>query len=276
MGRIIWLASFPKSGNTWMRAFLHNLLRAPKDGYDINRLGEFSFSDSTIHFYKQYLTKPVEEWTRKDVMETRWKVQRDIGRLSTDDVFVKTHNAHVEFEDLPMIHMDLTAGAIYIVRNPLDVCISLADHYACSIDESIRILSDNTSGTPNAEQLVFEVHRTWSTHVLSWTNQPGPWLHVVRYEDMLKKPTVAFSRVARFLGLNPPRERIERAIQASSFESLRAQEDAKGFRERSYKAEKFFRVGKAGQWRSVLSKAQIERVVDFHKEQMERFGYWPL
>jgi hypothetical protein len=112
--------------------------------------------------------------------------------------------------------------------------------------------------------------------VLSWTNQPGPWLHIIRYEDMLKKPVVAFSRVARFLGLNPPRDRLERAIERASFKSLRAQEDAKGFRERSFKAEKFFRVGKAGQWRTALSKAQIDRVAEAHKEQMERFGYWPL
>jgi hypothetical protein len=51
--------------------------------------------------------------------------------------------------------------------------------------------------------------------VLSWTNQPGPWLHIIRYEDMLKKPVVAFSRAARFLGLNPPRDRLERAIEHS-------------------------------------------------------------
>jgi hypothetical protein len=276
MGRLIWLASFPKSGNTWMRAFLHNLLRDPKDDYDINRLGEFSFSDSTPHFYQTYLTKPPKEWTNQEVMQTRWKAQRDIGRMSTDDVFVKTHNAHVEFDGLPMIHMDLTAGAFYVVRNPLDVCISLADHYGAGIDDSIRIMGDPNSGTPTGEQLVFEVHKTWSTHVLSWTNQPGPWLHIIRYEDMLKKPVVAFSRAARFLGLNPPRDRLERAIERSSFKSLRAQEDEKGFRERSYKAEKFFRVGKAGQWRTALSQAQIERVVEAHKEQMERFGYWPL
>ena len=276
MGRIIWLASYPKSGNTWMRAYLHNLLRNTGDSYDINRLGEFSFSDSTIHWYSTYLTKPWKEWTPQEIMETRWKAQRDIGRMSTDDVFVKTHNALVEFEGHPMVHMDLTAGAIYIVRNPLDVCISLADHYACDIDEAIRILAAPTSGTPSGDQLVFEVHNTWSTHVFSWTKQPGPWLHVVRYEDMLRKPVVAFSRVAKFLGLNPPRDRIERAIKLSSFESLRAQEDAQGFRERSYKAEKFFRVGKAGQWRTALSKAQIDRVVESHKTQMERFGYWPF
>jgi hypothetical protein len=276
MGRLIWLASYPKSGNTWMRAFLHNLLRDPGEAYDINRLGEFSYSDSTIHFYAPYLPKPWQEWSTKEVMETRWKAQRDIGRMSPDDVFVKTHNALVEFDDLPMINMDLTAGAIYIVRNPLDVCISLADHYGSSISEAIQVMSSPSSGTPSSDQLVFEIHNTWSTHVFSWTKQPGPWLHVVRYEDMIKKPIVAFSRVARFLGLNPERQRLERAIKASSFESLRAQEDAHGFRERSYKAEKFFRVGKAGQWREKLTKAEIERMADIHKVQMERFGYWPL
>ncbi len=93
---------------------------------------------------------------------------------------------------------------------------------------------------------------------------------------MLNKPVVAFSRVARFLGLNPERARLDRAIERSSFKSLRAQEDEKGFRERSYKAEKFFRVGKAGQWRTALSKPQIDRMVEANKEQMERFGYWPL
>jgi hypothetical protein len=209
-------------------------------------------------------------------METRWKAQRDIGRMSTDDLFVKTHNAHVEAEGLPMIHMDLTAGAIYIVRNPLDVCISLADHYGSTIDEAIDVMADPRSGTNTGDQLVFEIHKDWSTHVLSWTNSPGPWLHVARYEDMLRKPQVTFTRVARFLGLNPERDRVERAIRASSFESLRGQEDQKGFRERSYKAEKFFRVGKAGQWRTALSKPQIDRVVEAHKEQMARFGYWPF
>lgn len=276
MGRLIWLASFPKSGNTWMRAFLHNLLRDPRDDYDINRLGEFSASDSTVHYYTQYLTKPTKEWTNLEIMQTRWKVQRDIGRLSVDDIFVKTHNAHVEYDGLPMIHMDLTAGAIYVIRNPLDVCISFADHYGASIDDAIRVMNDMSMGTPTNEGLVFEVHKTWETHVYSWTNQPGPWLHVIRYEDMLNKPMVAFSRVSRFLGLNPPRDRLERAIERSSFKSLRAQEDEKGFRERSHKAEKFFRVGKAGQWRTALSKAQIDRVVEVNKVQMERFGYWPL
>jgi hypothetical protein len=276
MGRLIWMASYPKSGNTWMRAYLHNLLRDPQQAYDINRLGEFSFSDSTIAFYQTHLTKPWQEWTSQEVMETRWKAQRDIGRMSTDDVFVKTHNAHVEFEGLPMIQMDLTAGAIYIVRNPLDVCISLADHYGCSLDEAIDIMADPRNGTKTGDQLVFEIHKDWSTHVLSWTNSPGPWLHIVRYEDMLKKPLVSFTRVARFLGLNPERPRIERAIKASSFDSLRSQEDQKGFRERSAKAEKFFRVGKADQWRTALSKTQVDRVIETHKVQMERFGYWPL
>jgi len=276
MGRIIWLASYPKSGNTWMRAYLHNLLGDPQQAYDINRLGEFSFSDSTADHYQPYLSKPPAEWTFEEVAANRWNVQRDLGRTRAADVFVKTHNAHLALAGQPLIHMDLTAAAIYIVRNPLDICISLADHYGCGIDDSIRILADDSRGAPNTGQLVFEVHGSWSKHVHSWTWKPGPRLRVVRYEDMLNRPMAVFSQVTGFLGLKPPRDRIDRAIDAASFKSLRAQEDRTGFRERSHNAEKFFRVGKAGQWRTALSPAQIDRVVAAHKEQMARFGYWPL
>ena len=76
--------------------------------------------------------------------------------------------------------------------------------------------------------------------------------------------------------LAAPRARIERAIERASFKALRAQEDEKGFREKSPHAQKFFREGRAGQWRDLLSQSQIDRVVDRHKEQMQRFGYWPL
>ncbi len=79
-----------------------------------------------------------------------------------------------------------------------------------------------------------------------------------------------------FLGLNPPRQRLERAIERASFKTLRGQEDEKGFKEKSPFAQKFFREGRAGQWRDQLSQAQIDKVVEQHKEQMQRFGYWPL
>jgi hypothetical protein len=276
MGKIIWLASYPKSGNTWMRAFLHNLLRNPDEGYDINRMTDFSFSDSTIEIFRPFLKKPWQEWSQEDVTNTRWAAQRYICSQRLDDQFIKTHNALIEYGGKPMIYPEFTAGAIYIVRNPLDVAISLAHHYVVDLDEGIRILNNHLNGTLGDEKLVFEIHRSWNMHVESWTTQVVANKLFVRYEDMLERPRPTFGKVAKFLGLKPTPERLIRAIENSSFEKLRKQEDSRGFVERPPKAEKFFRSGKANQWRNVLSPEQIERVVEVNREQMKKWGYLPL
>jgi hypothetical protein len=273
MGRLIWLASYPKSGNTWLRAFLHNLLRDPPEGYDINRITDFSVSDSARIWFRGIIDKTETDWSHEDVALARGKAHGRIAASRSDDVFVKTHNALVHFMGHPLISMELTAGAIYILRNPLDVCLSLADHYGCDVDEAIRIMNDPTTGTTANGHLVYEVHKNWSIHVESWTARPHPGLLIMRYEDLLTAPTEHFGRLARFLGLNPPPDRLQRAIQRSSFKQLQSQEAAAGFRERSNKSLRFFRQGTANQWRSHLTDAQIARVIDSNRRQMERFGY---
>lgn len=276
MSKIIWLASYPKSGNTWMRAFLHNLLRDPTQSYDINRITEFTTGDSSINWYQLQNKRPWQEWTNLDVAKMRRGAQLAICNWRKDDTFVKTHNASVFYLGYPLIHQDLTAGAIYIVRNPLDVCISLSHHYGCSIDAAIDILGNPSIGTNTNERIVYEVHKTWSIHVDSWTSQKRPGLAVLRYEDMLADPTRAFGGLAKFLGLNPPPGRLARAIERSSFKALREQEEKSGFREKSPHAEKFFREGRSKQWQELLTPAQIDKVVAAHKEMMQRFGYYPI
>lgn len=275
MSKIIWLASYPKSGNTWMRAFLHNLLRDPRESYDINKITDFSTSDSSIEWYAAQNPKPWQEWTTLDIAKMRRAAQLAICRWRPDDTFVKTHNASVVFLGYPLIHQDLTAGAIYIVRNPLDVCISLTHHYGCDLDTAINILGDPSIGSKTNDKIVYEVHKSWSIHVDSWTSQKRPGLAVLRYEDMLADPLRAFGGLVSFLGLNPPRARLQRAVERSSFKALREQEDKKGFKEKSPYAQKFFREGRAEQWREVLSQSQVERVVETHQEMMQRFGYLP-
>ena len=276
VGKILWLASYPKSGNTWIRAFLHNLMRNPDEPYDINKMGELTVGDSQISWYKLFDKRPWTEWSSDDVMKMRRQVQLAMVASRRDTIIVKTHNALMEIEEKPLIHMDLMAGAIYVVRNPLDVCISAADHYGVDIDEAIKLMNTPENGGLATEKNVRELHSTWSLHVQSWTAKPHPGLHVVRYEDMQAKPIATFGALAGFLGLKVPRQRLETAIRHSSFENLRKAEEKTGFMERSEKAERFFRVGKSGQWREKLTQAQIDAVIEAHKEQMQRFGYWPI
>lgn len=277
MGKIIWLASYPKSGNTWMRAFLHNLLRNPSETYDLNQMTDFSWGDSHGPTFQKFLLKPCVEMTDEEVAILRPKVQEYITKRTPDNVFVKTHNAFVEFMDRPLHYMEHTAGAIYIVRNPLDMVISYADHVGTDIDEAIKMIAVEESRTEPAEHMVSEFQCSWSRHVESWTANPSPAMHVIRYEDMANRPMRAFEGLVQFLNIPADRPRIARAIELSSFESLRKAEQKTGFVERSQKSKgQFFRQGKAEAWRGVLTPAQVDAVVVTHKTQMSRFGYWPI
>jgi sulfotransferase family protein len=276
MGAIIWLASYPKSGNTWLRAFLHNLLRNPEEGYDINKLDDFTLGESAYGWYRHFDERPLEAYTDAEVAALRPKVHRYLTTLFPDSLFAKTHCAVMEDHGFPTVTFDVTAGAIYVVRNPLDVAISYSHHLGTSLDATIHYMAKARAQGPASNNHVHELLGSWSEHVESWTSKPSAALHVIRYEDMLMKPQSAFGGIVRFLGLKTPRQRLERAIARSSFRVLQVQERRHGFKEKGEFADRFFREGKAGQWRKLLTPEQIDRVVSAHAEQMKRFGYLPL
>ena len=275
MGGIIWLASYPKSGNTWMRAFLHNLLRDLDKPADINELDQFAHGDGMKDWYESVSGRPFAELGDDDIAALRPEVHKRMTESFPDSVFVKTHSLLAEDNGVPLITMEYTTGAIYILRSPLDVAVSLTHHMGMTVDETIEYLADPQAGSFADPLNIPQKFGSWSLHVESWTQTPHTGLHVVRYEDMLAKPMTTFRAAARFLGLDPPRERMARAIEFSSFNVLREQEQRRGFREKSLFAEAFFNSGTAGQWRKILSAAQVEAVLGAHRQQMERFRYVP-
>jgi len=277
MGGIIWLASYPKSGNTWTRAFLHNFIKqeeAPSDGtYDINKMNVLSTSDNGPMWYTEVLGKDALKATHDEIAQARPLVHKYIHDKSTGFIFLKTHNALVVHQGIPLHTPQYTAGGIYIVRNPLDVVISYSHHLNRDYDETMEIMETVGFTSQTNEKAVFQIQGSWSEHVYSWTKRPNPSLHVMRYEDMLDHPEEVFSELALFLQLPVEKDRLDTAIAKASFKNLQEMEKEKGFRERPEHAEKFFREGKAGQWRQELTLNQIKRVVRAHGEQMDRFGY---
>ena len=188
---------------------------------------------------------------------------------------MKTHNFLGEWHGVPLHNMDVTVGGIYVLRNPLDVVLSMTHHFGGDVDSAIQRMANEGALTEAGATHVPEFQSSWSTHVKSWTGQPNPQLLVVRYEDLQVKPRKFFKQVASFLGLKVKKERLERAIRNSSFKALKRQEEQKGFKEKSEFAQSFFREGKAEQWRDALSEAQIKQIISDHREQMERFNYIP-
>jgi hypothetical protein len=212
---------------------------------------------------------------RNEIAAARHEVQRRAAEHFEGLLFIKTHQALVVDRGSTTINFEVTAGAIYIVRNPLDVAISYAHHIGCTIDQAIEIMGTHNAEMPVSEKQVREIYGTWSQHVLSWTRKPHKAIYVSRYEDMLAEPAKMFGGLARHLLFTPTEYQLNDAIKASSFSELRTQEEKDGFRERPEKAERFFREGRAGQWKEILTRNQIDRIVKDHGEQMARFGYLP-
>jgi hypothetical protein len=277
---IVWIASYPKSGNTWARAFLHNLVRlrnGESGEQDINDMARFSTWELDRKRYGDILGfEPDNALHRSEIAATRAAVHQRIADSTQGLVLIKTHNALVMDRGHSVINFSVTAGAIYVVRNPLDVAISYAHHSGSSLDAAIDRLAAQDAETDGSDTSVYEVHGSWSQHTWSWTRNPHRALHVVRYEDMLADPQQAFAAIARHLQITSTRRHLVRAIEHSSFARLQAQEREKGFRERPPQADQnFFREGRAGQWKDVLTPAQVDRIVHDHGEQMQRFGYLP-
>jgi hypothetical protein len=273
MSGIIWLASYPKSGNTWIRAFLVNLLANPPEPVDINAMSGMTFGDARADFYEAVAGKPLDELDDEALHELRPAVHRLIASQKPDDVFVKTHNASLSVGGVPLITEEVTKGAIYIIRNPLDVTVSYADHYGITIDETIEAMASEVNHVFTVGRSVFQYISSWSEHVLSWTEAEGLMRLVVRYEDMTRKPQDTFGRVVRFLGLPKDPRRLKKAIRFASFKSLAKLERETGFIERSKNTKRFFRKGQIGDWRNVLSEAQVRAVVEAQGPVMRKFGY---
>jgi hypothetical protein len=274
MGQLVWIASYPKSGNTWVRAFLHNYIRQPDNPCDINRLTELTAADINAERYRRYDPRPASQYTIADVQRMRRLVHRDLTGLDSTLVFVKTHNARLQVEGAPLITPEVTAGAIYIVRDPRDIAVSYSRHRGRSIDDTIAAMADQEAATGGTDRKIYERFSAWSVHVHSWTSLADPRVHVMRFETMIEAPAAAFGRLIHWLGQDPEPERLNRAIRFSAFDELRTQEQQKGFKERvAESTAPFFGTGRPGHWRTVLSPVQQARIERDHGTMMRRFGY---
>ncbi len=271
MGKLVWLASYPKSGNTWLRVFLHNYINQPEAPYSINRLTDLSVSECNAAFFAHFLSAP-PAFTTRDVQRVRPMVHRDLTKLHDDLVFVKTHNANLALHGIPLCTPSVSAGAIYILRDPRDVAVSFSAYTGRSLDETIAFMAQAGAANQGTPQQVFELLGSWSGHVESWASRPKTLL--LRYEDILDAPEQKFGKVIGFLGDDPAPVRLAKAVAFSNFETLAQQEAAHGYHAGGPNAQSaFFRHGRAGQWREVLTDAQRLKIETDQAATMKRFGY---
>jgi aryl sulfotransferase len=272
---IWWLASYPKSGNTWLRIALASLLSGRPA--DINAMPLVSLMATNRAFFDNALGIESADLTFEQVTNLRPRVYEIWTSEAEQPIYCKTHDAFRKTPaGEPLFSTAVTLGAVYIVRDPRAVAVSLAHHRGRTIDEAIVRMHDPADTPPaptrQLHRQLAELRGTWRDHVESWLNAPFP-VHLVRYEDMHRDPHGVFTAVAAFLGLPSDRERIAAAVDAASFSRLQAQERATGFIEKPIQAAAFFREGSIDGWRQTLLPEQTARIVAANETVMRRLGY---
>ena len=277
MNNIIWLASYPKSGNTWFRYFLINLLADRDEPLSINRMEAIPIAGSRMIF-DQALGIASSDLSHEEIDRLRPEVYRLISDHALEPRYFKVHDAYTRLEGgAPLIPPEATRKAVYFIRNPLDIAVSYANHAGIGLDLSIQRMGNPEFGfydsTRRLDHQLRQRLSSWSGHVLSWVEAKDIDLLVVRYEDMKLDAFSTFQAATAFLELQKSDEQINRALNFSSFSKLQRQEQLEGFHEKPSSCGAFFNKGEIGAWRQALTQRQIDKIIMDHHDMMERFGY---
>ena len=276
-GGIYWLASYPKSGNTWTRGFINALLNKDADQeVDINALNTGPIASSR-HWLENGLGFDIDQLDHDEVDNLRPFAYRWLAERIEGYGYHKVHDAYTYLPNgLPLFPKEATAGVLQIVRNPLDVAVSYANHNGESIEKSIRKMGNPRHAFSASENRCHPQIRqwllSWSHHVRSWQSADFNIL-TVRYEDMKCMPEYTFRKMAEFLQLSSDEKSVRSALEKSHFDNLKSQEENKGFKEKPTGASSFFRKGIVGDWKNTLTDEQIAGIIEDHGEVMASFGY---
>lgn len=274
MGNLVWVASYPKSGNTWVRTFLANMLGQSGSPIGINEISRFCDNEANRVLYSSIL--PANEMDPDVLASARVPLQEQLANSSSRSIFLKTHNYFGKFNNYSLQEPRVCSAVIYIVRNPLDVVISLSNHYKLTLDESVKFLCEERTSIEPSEENIGAFVGSWTTHVNSWTKnmENNPRYCILKYEDILKNPHKCFKKIGRLVGVKDTKL-IKNAVNASKFASLKMQERQNGFVENPNQTRSFFRKGMANQWQGVLSDEQVSAVISKNEELMAAYQYIP-
>lgn len=273
---LIWLASFPKSGNTWARLLLANLLVDSEEAININ---DFKLNGGlgACRDRFEYLTQAdASLLLPKEIEQLRPKVNDAYAASLTETAFCKIHDAYTNLADGTPVIGKAARAALYLVRDPRDVAVSYAYHCDCPLDHAVNLLdpAENVSKGGIDSRFLPQRLGNWSHHVSSWIDQRDLPVYLIRYEDLLADTEGTFKKALEFLDIQSSDADIARAVRHTSFSELSRQEKANGFKERVGSAP-FFREGKVGSWRGKLSLDQVRAIESMHGEIMEKLGYQP-
>jgi aryl sulfotransferase len=269
-GKARWIASFPKSGNTWVRLLINGYITGH---VDINHM-PYTMGDLNRASLQGACTVQIEELSDKQIVQYRpAALANDILSRRYTPAMFKTHNAQLLVDGIELIPKALSYSGIYLVRDPRAVAISLAAHNGKSIDKAINVMCDDEHKLATGRSHAVHFVTGWSTHVKSWTDETQIPTLLVKYEDLVEEPEVWLPMILEAFGFkNIDKKAVKKAIKLTELSKLQKQEKEKGFKEKLGVSTKDFFEDK-GNWKEMLTEKQIKRIELDHGDMMTKLNY---
>ena len=286
---IIWLASYPKSGNTWVRTIINELIFRENDitnifneasinirqfpqYTDFEKINNFLHKERTEELKQELIVETIKNWT---------KLQDKVNSDKKIKLF-KTHNLLAKFnidgKDYSFTNLENTIGVIHIVRDPRSIITSLKNHFSLKNEFEAKkmIIDKNTWSGLKIKKTVPNYFSSWSNHYNSWKRFPKNNL-LLKYEDILKNPEDQIKKISdylkKFFKFESDNTKIKQISKKTSFKNFKKVEDAGRFYEKTGKEKKFFYLGPNNKWNELLNKETISEIEKEFYTEMKELNY---
>ena len=283
MKKLIWVASYPKSGNTWVRAIISSLLYSSKGDFNFNllKLIEIFEKKSRFNFVKDLNINDFKKLDNIDCISKYWNIcqERIVFDQSINPIFniFKTHSANLAINSNSFTDKNLTGAIIYIVRDPREMIISYSKHMGKNISESIDSITDNSILLAPKKNLATTIMSSWDTHFESWKGIDVPKI-IIKYEDLINQGKDQISNISKFLckvlKIDETKldYKIHNVFTSTTISKFRKHEKINGFNEAS-KHSNFFGEAKINTWKNKLTLEEIHRIEHRFNKTLKELDY---
>lgn len=277
-GHLVLIASYPRSGNTWLRLLFESLQRKQQGSINDLESGLYGFARRRV--FDATAPANAADLLPEEIDTLLPDVIRRFDAAQAQTTLIKVHDCAQRSREGEWLYPQESVKAVlYLVRHPFDVAVSYAHHLGLPLARAVASMADDKEivSLPGP-RLPLPLHQhmgSWSTNALSWLEGSPYKTLLIRYEDLLADPRVLFHKAAKAAGYNVTADDVARAVEATRFDRLKGEEQQRGFRERPPTSDAFFRAGRAGTWQGKLDDALREKLLRDHGSVMKKLGYRP-